>query len=270
MRNVKLFSYNGASEGAKNLAEALGVKRLKREGSTWNPRGGTVINWGSSVIPESLRVATILNSPEAISEASNKLRFFQKVTGNDLEFLPDWTTDKQVASDWLTEGHTIVSRKILNGHSGAGIELTSKADMSRDDADSVDQGHGASFLPDAPLYTKYFKKISEFRVHIFDGEVIDVQQKKRKTDVPDQEVNWKIRNLDGGFIYAREGVEAPQKVIEAAKKISESFDLLFGAWDVLYNRTDNKAVVLEVNTAPGLAGTTVQKYAEAFKKYLGE
>lgn len=256
MRNVKIFSYNGASEGAKNLAEALGIKRLKREGSTWNPRGGTVINWGSSVIPESLRAANILNKPEDIVLASNKLRFFETTREEDQVFLPDWTTDKEVASGWLEEGHTVVSRKILNGHSGAGIVLTSAPDDPENE------------LPDAPLYTKYFKKISEFRVHIFDGEVIDVQQKKRKADVPDEQVNWKVRNLDGGFIYAREGVEAPDKVIEAAEKVSESFGLLFGAWDVLYNRTDNKAVVLEVNTAPGLAGTTVQKYADAFKKYL--
>jgi len=40
----------------------------------------------------------------------------------------------------------------------------------------------------------------------------------------------------------------------------------FGAVDIIYNEHENQYYVLEVNTAPGLEGTTVEKYAEAFAK----
>jgi len=38
----------------------------------------------------------------------------------------------------------------------------------------------------------------------------------------------------------------------------------FGAVDIVYNENDNKAYVLEINTAPGLSGTTLEKYVEVF------
>jgi D-alanine-D-alanine ligase-like ATP-grasp enzyme len=39
--------------------------------------------------------------------------------------------------------------------------------------------------------------------------------------------------------------------------------LNFGAVDVIYNEKENKYYVLEVNTAPGLSGTTLEKYVDA-------
>jgi D-alanine-D-alanine ligase-like ATP-grasp enzyme len=42
----------------------------------------------------------------------------------------------------------------------------------------------------------------------------------------------------------------------------------FGAADVLFNARRNQAYVLEVNTAPGLEGQTVNDYAEAFKEMI--
>jgi D-alanine-D-alanine ligase-like ATP-grasp enzyme len=42
----------------------------------------------------------------------------------------------------------------------------------------------------------------------------------------------------------------------------------FGAVDVIYNRAQDKAYVLEVNTAPGLEGSTLDNYVEAIQKVL--
>lgn len=250
---IRIWSYNKESEGAKNLSEALGVKRLKHQGSTWNPAGKTVINWGSSNLPESLLSAgRIINNPVAIKVNCDKLAFFKRMP----DFLiPEWTDDVSIASGWLTEGHTVVSRAILNGHSGEGITLTSDPSES---------------LPNAPLYTKYFKKKEEYRVHIIDGVIIDVQQKKRKTEVADDSVNWKIRNLAGGFIYARDGIEPPEQVKDVALQIHSCTGLDFGAYDIIFNATAQKAICLEVNCAPGITGTTVENYSIALKKLLEE
>jgi D-alanine-D-alanine ligase-like ATP-grasp enzyme len=42
----------------------------------------------------------------------------------------------------------------------------------------------------------------------------------------------------------------------------------FGAVDIIYNAKRNECYVLEVNTAPGLEGTTVEKYATKFASEL--
>ena len=41
--------------------------------------------------------------------------------------------------------------------------------------------------------------------------------------------------------------------------------LTFGAIDVIWNEHQQKAFVLEINTAPGIEGTTVEKYAAKFR-----
>ena len=46
----------------------------------------------------------------------------------------------------------------------------------------------------------------------------------------------------------------------------KALGLDFGAVDIIYNEKENQYYVLEVNTAPGLEGTTLIKYAERFSK----
>jgi glutathione synthase/RimK-type ligase-like ATP-grasp enzyme len=141
----------------------------------------------------------------------------------------------------------------LTGHSGSGIVI------ARDPLEIVD----------APLYTKAAKHKDEYRVHVFKGEVIDVQKKKRK-------LNWEgptdsgIRNLANGWVYARSDVSVPTKVIDAAVDAVNTLGLDFGAVDIGYNQHLDKAILFEINTAPGLFGTTLEKYKEVFTKYMEE
>lgn len=148
-------------------------------------------------------------------------------------------------------GKTVVCRTILNGHSGAGIVLASKVEE----------------LVDAPLYVEYVPKKEEYRVHVFKGEAIHYSRKARKADVPDGEVNWKIRNHDNGFIFQHENFQIPEAVIQQALAAVEECDLDFGAVDVIWNDKQQKAYVLEINTAPGIEGVTLSKYVEAIQKY---
>lgn len=248
-----IYSYNSASASSKALAEALGIKRIKAVGSKFKDAAhNTVINWGSSDVPYTN--ARVLNSGVAIGNATNKLKFFQKMTEAGLgEWLVPFTTSQDTVRDWLDEGHIVVARQKLQGHSGEGIVLLEGGDAE---------------IVNAPLYTQYVNKKHEFRLHVRkhgngDCFIFDSQRKARKNDVPDDQVNWRIRNLDGGFIYAREGFETPACVYEAARQIFLATGLDFGAIDIIYNEHYNKAYVLEVNTAPGLTGTTLDKYAEA-------
>jgi D-alanine-D-alanine ligase-like ATP-grasp enzyme len=42
----------------------------------------------------------------------------------------------------------------------------------------------------------------------------------------------------------------------------------FGAIDIIYTAATNKARILEVNTAPGIEGKTVDLYSEVFLSYI--
>ena len=116
----------------------------------------------------------------------------------------------------------------------------------------------------APLYTQGIEKDKEYRVHVFKGQVIDYQQKKQRIGV---ESDSTIRNHSTGWVYTRISVVLPEGVKEQAIKAVDALGLDFGAVDICTD-LEGTPFVLEVNTAPGLEGTTLEKYIEAFKGLL--
>ena len=244
---MKIYPYKSGSASAKALAEALGVKRIRHEGPALYVKS-VILNWGSSK-PKRKLAGQIVNSFPAVSVAGNKLETFKALSG--YVPLPDWTEERVDALWWLDGGHSVVCRTVLTGHSGAGIKIASKEED----------------VVNAPLYTKYIKKKDEYRLHVFRDNVFFVQRKARKKDVPDDQVNWQIRNHGNGFIFAHEGVDVPAKVKDDAIMAVKQLGLDFGAVDVVRG-TDGKFYTLEVNTAPGLEGTTLQKYVEVFKEFV--
>lgn len=247
---MNIFPYKAGSASAKALAEALGVKRIKEKGSKFKGAAHKlIINWGCSKLPAELLKCRVLNSPESVSKASCKLASFKAMHEAGVS-IPHFTESKQEASKAIQEGKTYVARTVLRGHSGVGIVILEDK------------------IVDAPLYVEYVPKKEEYRIHVFNGEVVDIQRKARKKDVPDDQVNWKVRNLANGFIFAR-GEEVlgaiPEDVLVQAKRAVASLGLDFGAADVIYNDKQKKAYVLEVNTAPGLSGSTLEGYVERLK-----
>jgi glutathione synthase/RimK-type ligase-like ATP-grasp enzyme len=253
---LKLYSYNNGSASAKALAAALDIRILKHEGKPIRFRG-PLINWGNSKnITRHIECGGCLNPPEAVRNAVNKLQAFRLMSEG--VNIPEFTESHQEAVNWLNEGSTIVIRNKLNGHSAEGLEIVNPNEAGEHDD-----------LPEAPLYTKYIKKQHEWRIHVFkhDGvpEVFFVQRKARKLDVPDEEVNWQVRNLAGGFIYSHVNVEAPENVKSEATNAIMALNLDFGAVDVI-TKKNGEAYVLECNTACGLQGSTLEAYAEQFRR----
>lgn len=255
-----LFPYKNGSEGAKGLADALDIKQIKKEGSKF--RGSPeklVINWGNSMTTEEVEKCAVINNPKAVAICANKLHFFQRArqwnndcaTGEWVE-IPDWFTTRNKAVDYINAGYKVVCRTVLNGHSGQGIVM----------AETIDQ------LVDAPLYVVYVPKKSEFRVHVFGGQVVDVQRKARNPAIPDDQVNWQVRNHDNGFIYVRdEQVENISRgVLTNALNAVKMVGLDFGAVDIIYNEKRNLSHVLEINTAPGLTGATLDGYKQRMEE----
>lgn len=252
-----IYAWNTHSESARNLKDAMGIRKIKNENSRFIGRPNKiVINWGSSQLPEEVLKCRVINRPELVSICSNKLTFFRHLSQNQQasEYLPPWTESFEEALTWLANGNIVCARTVLQGHGAEGLILL-----------TPDNPNG--FIR-ARLYTKYIKKSEEYRVHIVNGEVIDVQRKVLSQQKRDsgEEINWQIRNHANGFIYQRNNIQPNEKVFDAAKTVVQSVGLDFGAVDVIWNSAQSKPYVLEINTAPGITGTTVSNYAEAFDK----
>ena len=243
MKRFRTWAYKNGSKSSKDL----GFLRIKKQNSRYRYRvGDVVINWGSQNCP-----FLCINSNEAVALSSNKLLSFRKWEGNNTITVPLFTDDRAVAEQWLEDGKKVVCRTLLRANSGRGIVL----------ADNLDE------LVDAPLYTQYVPKRDEYRVHVFGGEVLDIQRKMRSREVADEDVNWQVRNHGNGFVFGREGVSLPDAATTTAINAVMELGLDFGAVDLIYNERQNVYYVLEVNTAPGLSGTTLEKYKEKFNEY---
>ena len=241
-----IYPYNKASESAKLLAQALGIKKIKREGSNFKgSRRKTVINWGCTSLNREILQCNIINHSEAVKLAANKLDCFRKLSHLGVSTVP-WTTDWQEVLSWLESGAKVVARHKLESSEGKGIEIfTNPLDLERP----------------APLYTKYIKKTEEYRIHVCFGRVIDVTRKALRNGGEPNDV----RNHANGYVFAREGVVAPDKVLHESLCAVDALGLDFGAVDIIWNRTHDKAYVLEINTAPGIEGTTLERYARALQ-----
>lgn len=251
-----IYPYMEGSKGAKALAEAIGTKVIRTKGSKFKgDHSKVIINWGSSNLPDEVNKCHVINKASALKKATNKRLFFEAVEGK-LQ-IPEFTVDRDVAHGWLEDGGTVVVRTTLTGHSAEGLYIIeSETDWKNFD------------LSLAKLFVKYIPKKYEYRVHVVGDEVVDVQRKAASKEVPAHHLNWKVRNLNNGFIFMREGVEdnlSPQVKDQAIKAV-KLVGLDFGAVDIIFNVYHNMAYVLEVNAAPGLEGSTPASYKKGFEK----
>ena len=252
---VRVYPYNMASESATALSRALGGLKARPNGRFRPRHGDAVINWGCSQWPDWWNERGIwLNHPHFVREASDKLAFLQRMVERRYgHIVPDFTTEKEDALLWLEEGHIVVARHLLRGSSGRGIIVYEGGQ----DHDRLLQERRA------PLYTKYIKKHDEYRVHVGRGEPFLVQHKRARRDMPREDRNYRVRHHAGGWVYCVQEVQAPQCVLDVSIPAITQLGLDFGAVDVVYNHQQDRAVVLEVNTACGLSGeTTLRGYKD--------
>lgn len=244
--------YKTASASARALAGALQGKVIKSRDSRYRWRyNHAVINWGNST--DIGLYHEELNNHEAVEVAQSKLDSFLALQEAEVS-VPPFALNWGTAAAWGEAGEVVVCRTLLRANSGRGIVVASTTEE----------------LVDAPLYVKYIKKQDEYRVHVFTGHVIDVQRKMRNRDVPGEQVNWQVRNHSNGFVFGRGGVEASERLKQLAVDAVEAIGLDFGAVDIIYNARHDTYYVLEVNTAPGLTGTTLDKYTQAITQHFGE
>lgn len=256
-----LAVYHKFSKGGKALATALGDKKMRRTAETLAQLSVTaltkekvVINWGCTKLPAlSSKGITVINKPEHTRLCANKFKFFNTVSGK--VSIPEFTDDIDKALLWATEGSEVLGRD-FHGHSGADIVFFSE--------------EPGEFVK-SQFWVKYKKKKSEFRVHVMGGKIIMVQQKVlRTTDIngnplSKEQADFRIRNHANGFIFQKYDITVPKEASDQALLAVSTVGLDFGAVDVIYNEFEGKAYVLEINTAPGLEGSSPEVYAEGLK-----
>jgi glutathione synthase/RimK-type ligase-like ATP-grasp enzyme len=191
----------------------------------------------------------VLNNPVAVGIAANKLSSIQAFVACDVPH-PPYSTFKEDAQMWIDQGHKVVCRTLLSAHSGQGIVVAKQQNE----------------LVDAPLYTRYTRKKKEFRVHVFNSKIIDIQEKRRSSATDDHHPY--IRNHANGYVFCRGDIEEPDDLGAVSISAVNALGLDFGAVDVIWNEAQNKCYVLEVNTACGLEGSTVNKYVNAIKEVV--
>src|SRR5690606_21535065 len=139
-------------------------------------------------------------------------------------------------------------------------------------------------IPISDFYSKYFKKTHEYRYHVFQGRVIDIAQKKKRTDRIESDGGTGrrtlhqrvVRSWSNGWIFAHRDLHLPPAANEsmsaAAVGAVRALGLDFGAVDVLarFSQRDPSRLlalaVCEVNTAPGVENTvTLNAYVEAIE-----
>ena len=244
--SLKLFPYKIGSLSAKRLARTLGILRVS---PSYNARRkDVIINWGNSTPPHFRWMEQDLNKPHAIALASNKLETFREFRSNSFTDVPNWTTNPEEAQHWLDLGLKIYCRRLLSSHSGNGIVVCNDDDT----------------IVSAPLYTQHTKHKHEYRVHVFRDHILDVQQKKKRLGSVG---GSGIRNHSNGWVYARAEIAPSEELLLSARRAVKLLGLDFGAVDIGHRLIDNKFFVFEVNTAPGLEGTTLDKYAKAIYNY---
>lgn len=251
-----VYPYTADSESAKLLAQDMGVRRLKLKNSAVKDAADlAIINWGAGSLP--YHRAKIFNKPDKVAVAANKLRCFQALKLNKKINIPDFTTDMEEAKEWLAVGagkqyDKVCIRKLLNASGGKGLVIVDRLED----------------IVKAPLYVEYIPKLSEYRVHVIDGGVVRCQRKVWPEGKDKRNVNWQIRNHEHGFIFQIAQAVPHPSIFEQAVLACGTLGLDFGGVDIIWNERNQRATVLEVNTAPGIEGGTVEVYTNEFKKMI--
>jgi glutathione synthase/RimK-type ligase-like ATP-grasp enzyme len=223
-------------------------------------KAGLIINWGIGHVPWLYSTSQAINHPNYVKVAANKLSTFDVLNDASID-IPSYTTAKEVALEWIRGGFKVMCRTLLSASAGRGIVVAKEEEA----------------IIDAPLYVKYVEKRYEFRVHVVFNNVVKIQQKRRLSSESLAERgiverNKYIRNLDNGYIFSTNIDEGLGGFIEEMGDISiraiGELNLNFGAVDIIIGRIDDNPYILEVNTAPGLEGSTLQAYVDAFRAHL--
>lgn len=249
--------------GRKSRASGLALQEALQEAGY----NGQDINYGLGYSQDAL------NKPQALAMAVNKRVALETMLGDDVPvpdmYIPLVSGRLQPYVEGQAEGvYPFIGRP--DHHSkGRGFW------MCRNYEDVQRALRGTRLKQPATHFLQFIEGAREFRVHVVrDGRegleskyrTIKISEKIGEIDVTANSV----RNHDNGIVFNYTDISdrTRRSLRKAARQACKSLALDFGAVDILFK--DDKAYVLEVNTAPRLTdetSDTLDKYVQAFMRY---
>jgi hypothetical protein len=265
-----VFGWRPKSKSAIKIAAALGAEFTHRDSDYEGKRGQVCINWGAGWNAPQHGSARIINRPEAIARAVNKLDTFRILNAAKVP-TPEWTTDPIRAWRWISQGHTIFGRQELEAKAGKGIILLSNKPFRADQVGAQVKGVDDILRHHCQAYTKKFDAKWEFKIHVAFGQVRWIWEiAEDKADWSDQD--GLIRNYDNGyyFRYASRALQAKLKkvVFTNCENAIKALGLDFGVCDIGVAKNGKDMVIYEINTAPAVDEYDASLYAKMFRREL--
>ena len=296
-KDVYVYYSGPTDDTGKRLAEALGAKHGKTKPTAKAGQSMIVVGWGCKTKePVILRQHTVLNHPDSIRINRNKLETLRILKGAGVpvaDFIEKngiiaALDDARSAINIPTVGRT----KFHQGGKGFWACLT-KTQVQKAIADG------------AEYFQSYLDIKDEYRLHVFGGEVINMQKKVERNNMAAaykeqhgsrianvaEKAGVKLDKKTADYILENIGKrqERPDQIIksntrgwkfsqvktvkkemiEAAVNAVKAIGLDFGAVDCCLT-ADGNPFIIEVNTGPGLQGSSFDAYVAAFKKRIAE
>ncbi len=211
-------------------------KRLKTD---------VVLRWGSTEFFSNLEGKIELNTLEAVTNASNKLKMMEILVGANIG------APKVLFRPFGQEQTSLDEFKDEDG----GFYVRGSNDEVRYD-NAVKHGDKYVSMP-IP------NKRREYRVHVFNGEVIAIYEK-----VPNEEgiklfksfnCHFKLKDMNNCNLNTTD----QQKCIDAVNALG----LLFGGVDMVRDK-DKNTFIVEVNSAPSLNTINIDRYITKINDYV--
>lgn len=221
----------------RNLARYLGLPH----GKSCDERYDYLLRWGSSRRVTYAPEVGPINSRRAVAANTDKLDSLRAMEDAGVS-VPAFSTDP-ADIEWPALGR--------DRQHTQGTDIT-----------LILQQRDAT-LTDNDFYTEYIPTKLEYRVHVFDGEVIKVHEKRLRQEAENHPY---IRNAETGWVFVEPRRREPDH--ELCVNAVEALDLDFGAVDVVRGE-DDEEYVLEVNSAPSLDEANLERYGERFAELLG-
>jgi len=279
------------------------AEELNGNGTREKPRnlaaGDILISWGAKTSQDvNLPNGTILNHPNAIRANRNKFKALElmKASRDLASNIAHFCKADQILAQLRGNNINIPLIGRTNYHQGgSGLWLC------------LSNAHVEAAMAEGAQYFQSFLDIKdEYRLHVFCGKVIYavkkvenateagwVAQRREKIEDYAQKNNMNIdantMNYVLGLLYKEQ--QLPDRIVRsnhrgwkfssvalnalaaplknAATKAVEVLGLDFGAVDCCLDQ-NNHPWVIEINSGPGLQGTTFEKYVEAFRAKIAE
>jgi glutathione synthase/RimK-type ligase-like ATP-grasp enzyme len=246
MKFTILFSDRSSKTGRDllNKFKPLSTKALRKR-TDRKLNTDVVLRWGSTETFSRLRSRLELNSLESVTNASNKRRMMEILVEAGIP------TPKIVFSPFDYPDHELDEYRDESNNfyvRGANQEVRYTGVLQRGD-----------LYASKPVVNKR----REYRVHVFNEEVIAIYEK-----IPNEgntklfkahNCHFELKNKENCKLT----VENQQVCIDAVK----SLGLLFGGVDVMRDK-DQNIFISEVNSAPALNGTNIDRYVTKITEYI--